>query len=879
MSKLVVLNIDEGSFEQGFPVRLEIGEDGRIYHRIKAKLTPAPDIPRFYQDWQNKYRELGKTIRQINVPYAQVTHCSVIEDENLARNRFENYLRQWFSELPWEKLQVRIEERIHPKESARVIIDTKNIYLKKLPWHLWQLFHNRPHAEFALSAEYAPPSEPLKRPVRILAIFGGSEGLDLASDRELMAKLRRRGATVTWLEQPQRDELSRSLWEQNWDILFFAGHSSSGKEFNSGEIQINDSESICLTRLRNALRIAVQNGLKLAIFNSCDGLGLADELIGVKVPQMIVMREPVPDEVARQFLQYFLEDFSQGHSLYLAVRNARQRLEWMEDKFPCASWLPVICQNPAARPFIWAKSSMTVIKKSILAGISIAFIIIANQIYKTVIPQQPRPEISKSNTNSYIKPEITFKDLGDDFSWGEKILISSNSNQSKREGIKAFAKGNYEKSIIKFHESLQQNKNDSETLVYLNNAVSMKPSNIDKLRVPSTANARVCHINNRNPLKIAVIAPSIANLKNEINEEILRGVAQAQNETNLNCGIEGRMLQIIIVDDNNRPNKSLKVANTLVNHKEILAVVGHYSSGATKSAATVYENKMVMVSPTSTAVRNSDDKGYGLDLNKYVFRTSTNDEIAIKNLLNYMVNQVGKKKAAIAYNSSRPYSENFRKELENQLKSRNAELIIFPECDLDNNLSLKKCMQRAREEVSILMLVPATGQILNKALNMLDSHNDFNLTLLGGDSLYRETVEEKGKKARNLVVVVPWFENESNPSTFEKHAQELWNTQVNWRTAMSYDATMVIVEGLRRIIKNGNNPTAEELQKVLSAEDFSAKSVAGKIQFENGDRRIPIAKESQINPGNNAQITVLVQVKCDTPTSQSSCKFVRAPQQ
>ncbi|MEM9926933.1 MAG: ABC transporter substrate-binding protein [Cyanobacteria bacterium P01_D01_bin.50] len=874
MSKLVVLNIDEGSFEQGFPVRLEIGEDGKIHHKIKVTLTPAPDIPRFYEDWQTKYRNLGKT-RQINIPESQVTHLCVIDDEKFARERFETSLKQWFTQLSWEKLQVRIEEKTHPKETIRVIIDTHNIYLKKLPWHLWQLFNNRPQAEFALSAEYAPPSESLKRPVKILAIFGGSEGLDLTSDKDLMTKLRRRGATVTWLEQPQRDELSRSLWEQHWDILFFAGHSSSGEEFHSGEIQINDTETISLTRLRNALRIAVQNGLKLAIFNSCDGLGLANELIGVKVPQMIVMREPVPDEVARKFLQYFLEKFSQGHSFYLAVRNARQRLEWMEDKFPCASWLPVICQNPAARPFVWAKKSIFDNKIAFLAGITFSIVAAIAFFFPRVIQERDnsQPKQTLTHSQSISSPingtETNLKDLGENFSWGEKILITSNSNQWKRDGQKAFNEGNYPTSIVNFEESLKQNKNDPETLIYLNNAVAMKPSKMHKLPVPITANGKVCNINEPNPLKIAVIAPSIANLNNEINQEILRGVAQAQNKTNLQCGIEGRMLQIIIVDDNNNPTKSSQVATKLVNEKDILAVVGHYSSGATESAGKVYKNKMVVISPGSTAVRNSENKGYGLNLNKYVFRTPTNDEIASQNLVNYMVNKLGNKKAAIAYNSSKPYSDNFRKELENQLKSRNGELIIFSECALDNNLNLEKCVKNAKEEVSILMLVPATSQNWNKVLNMLNTYNDFDLTLLGGDSLYRKTVEQKGEKVRNLVVAVPWFNSQSNQSEFERDALELWNTQVSWHTAMSYDATIAIVEGLRRIIRNGKNPTAQELQKVLSAEDFFAQGAAGKIEFDrDGDRKI--------TPENNDQIGVLVQVKCETT---NDCKFDRVPQQ
>jgi len=881
MNKLVVLNIDEGSFEQGFPVSLGIGEDGRIHYKNRVKLPPAPEIPSLYKEWKDKYGDLGENIRQIDVPSAQVTRVSIINDENEARNKFEEYLRGWFSQLPWRELRVSIEERTQPDEFIRVIIDTRNIYLKKLPWHLWQLFNNRPHAEFALSAEYAPPTEPLKRPVKVLAIFGGSEGLDLASDRELIATLSRRGAKVTWLEQPQRSELSENLWKQHWDILFFAGHSSSGEECKTGQIQINNSESISLTRLRNALRTAVKNGLKLAIFNSCDGLGLADELIGVKVPQMIVMREPVPDEVARQFLKYFLEDFSQGHSLYLAVRNARQRLQWMEDDFPCASWLPVICQNPAARPLIWADASMKNLKKLVFGGIAIALIFAGNQIRENLlkandIPLQKISTTSQTNTNSAIKSNDTLQDLGDNFSWGEKILIGYNSNQWKQKGIEAFAQKNYEQSITYFEKSLKLNNNDPETLIYLNNAIAMEPSESDKLPVLTKANPKACFIQNPKPVKIAVIAPIFGNTTNQINEEILRGVAQAQTETNSRCGIEGRLLQIIIVDDKDKAYISSRVAKKLANHQDILAVVGHYSSRATMEAGEVYqENQMVVVSPTSTAVRKSLNRDYGISLNKYVFRTPTNDGIAIKDLVNYMIRTLGKTEAAIAYDSSGSYSKTYREELKNQLQSiENGRLLNLKECDLFNNPNLENCVKKANQTVSVLVLVPETGVTLNKALEILDSNNASNLTLFGGDSLYSKAVENKGEKVQNFMIPIPWFQNEANQTPFESDAEKLWNAQVNWRTAMSYDATMTIAEGLRRL---GNNPTRQKLQEVLSAKDFSIKGAAGKVEFdENGDRRIK--DEGKITDENNAEIGVLVQVKCDTNTPQS-CKFVRVPQQ
>jgi hypothetical protein len=61
----------------------------------------------------------------------------------------------------------------------------------------------------------------------------------------------------------------------------------------------------------------------------------------------------VPDLVAQEFVKHFLEAFSGGQSFYLAVRYARLRLQGLEDEFPAASWLPVICQNPTQDSLSW----------------------------------------------------------------------------------------------------------------------------------------------------------------------------------------------------------------------------------------------------------------------------------------------------------------------------------------------------------------------------------------------------------------------------------------------------------------------------------------------------------------------------------------------
>jgi CHASE2 domain-containing sensor protein len=165
-------------------------------------------------------------------------------------------------------------------------------------------------------------------------------------------------ADVTFLVEPDRHKLTEFLWDdRGWDILFFAGHSSSQADGTTGQIAVNPQENLTVAQLQNALKKAIARGLKIAIFNSCDGLGLARELADLHVPQMLVMREPVPDRVAQAFLKSFLTTFARGNTFYLSVREAREKLQALEDRFPCATWLPTICQNPAVKPPTWQELS------------------------------------------------------------------------------------------------------------------------------------------------------------------------------------------------------------------------------------------------------------------------------------------------------------------------------------------------------------------------------------------------------------------------------------------------------------------------------------------------------------------------------------------
>ncbi len=354
MVKLVVLKFGEGSFEQGFAVTLQIGEEHeRATAEITGKLPAFPEMPLYYSHWQSSYRQIGNRYR-LHANQMQVTNVSMIQDcentSHILRARFNTWLRS----EEFRPLREKWLERLSSTEEIRVILQTENSQLQLLPWHLWDLLERYPKAEIALSSpsyDRIHKSRTLNPLVNILAIVGNSQGIDTQADQALLQQCS--NAEVSFLVEPKRQELTEHLWEKNWDILFFAGHSSSQGNGESGRIYLNKTDSLTIGELKYALKKAIGNGLQLAIFNSCDGLGLARELADLQIPQIIVMREPVPDQVAKEFLKYFLQGFAGGESLYQAVRQARERLQGLEDRFPCATWLPVICQNPAQIPPTW----------------------------------------------------------------------------------------------------------------------------------------------------------------------------------------------------------------------------------------------------------------------------------------------------------------------------------------------------------------------------------------------------------------------------------------------------------------------------------------------------------------------------------------------
>jgi len=360
MDKLAILTIQEINPEQNFKVTLEIGNEG-----YSPKIGVTENLPydnsifEKHENWREIYN-MFPNVARLGAESGQLNNYSeedLVWLKNQCSKAFEDLkisFNYWLENSDFAKLEKQLRSQIKPEERGRLLIQT-SAYSRYLFWDLWDFFKDYPNFELAISSDTyqaPPPRKYQKKKVKILAIIGDRTGINTDEDELYLKQLPK--AEVRFLKQPKPTEILKELWTEKWDIIFFAGHSNTDKQ-QKGIIYLNETDSLTIEEFKNGLEESIKNGLQIAIFNSCDGLGLARELEELNIPQVIVMREPIPDQIAHSFLKYFLEAFSKNNFLYLAVKEAKKRLEddgWNKE-LPGSILLPVIYQNPGVIPPTW----------------------------------------------------------------------------------------------------------------------------------------------------------------------------------------------------------------------------------------------------------------------------------------------------------------------------------------------------------------------------------------------------------------------------------------------------------------------------------------------------------------------------------------------
>ncbi len=410
--------------------------------------------------------------------------------------------------------------------------------------------------------------------------------------------------------------------------------------------------------------------------------------------------------------------------------------------------------------------------------------------------------------------------LEDFLSCGEESLFPVIPIAEKQQGIAKFQQGEYERAIAGLEAARARQMGDPETLIYLNNA--------------RLANQPVA------PYTIAVVAP----IKNspELSAEILRGVAQAQDQVNHAKGIHGRGLRVVIADDANDPVRAKQVAEALAKQPEILGVLGHYTSEMSLRTLDIYQtHQLVLISYGSTS---TDLTRYGLVPGHVFFRTVPTTQVSALALTIHLIKQSSRpQRVAVFYNPQSPYSRSLYDQFKISIRAAGGEIAAAIDlCQVAFNAGEHLNQAQAQAATAIALFpdgrvcaasfqnVVATIRTNNRRYPMLASWS-----LSRADTL--ENIREYG--VEQLVVASPWHRLGPTQRDFLQGAEQRWGTSVlrgegvNAATAMAYDATQALIAALAHPKQPANRAA---VQQILADSHFQAEGATGTIRFSGGDR-------------------------------------------
>lgn len=396
-------------------------------------------------------------------------------------------------------------------------------------------------------------------------------------------------------------------------------------------------------------------------------------------------------------------------------------------------------------------------------------------------------------------------DVSNYISEGDRLLFASTATPDKQAGVRAIVAKDFKTAANKLQAALKVDRNDPESLIYLNNA-----------RLSSVQS-----------LKIAAVVPIGDNPSAAA--EILRGIAQAQDEA-IQAGVH---LKVVIADDGNDENRAKAIAQSLIKDINILAVVGHGSSKTSIAVAPIYsESQMVAIAPTSTSIELATVPRRTDGVN-YFFRTIPSDQFTGTALARYMLNSMKKSTAAVFYNSKSSYSKSLQTAFSTTLVLEGGKVVKQVDLSEPNATAHLDGI-----EADVLVLLPDSDTI-NSALEVA-RNNQKRLPMIGGDALYNtDLLKQSGADLNGTVISVPWHFADSKNKNFVELSRNLWGIDANWRTAMSYDAVQVLRLGrsIGKIAPNSGLAGRVMLAKTLAGSDFKVSGATGEIRFlSSGDR-------------------------------------------
>jgi len=311
----------------------------------------------------------------------------------------------------------------------------------------------------------------------------------------------------------------------------------------------------------------------------------------------------------------------------------------------------------------------------------------------------------------------------------------------------------------------------------------------------------------------------------------LNGLQMAIDEVNAKGGLFGRQLEIVALDDQADPKQATVVAQRLCDDSQVVAVVGHFNSGATLPAEPVY-NKCRLLQVTNSS--NPRITALGFDT---IFRSIANDSMQGAAPGVYAVDKLGAKRVAILHDKQ-AFGQGVAAVFENTVKGKGATVTSvngITHGDVDFTAVLTKIRAENPDVVYFGGTAQDGGLILRQMRQM-----GLKATFIGPDGLFEPAFVEVATRpaAEGALVSFQAPPLDSTPelrqwsSTYKAKFKE----DPGPYSPYGYDEGRVVIDAIQRAGK----PDRDAIVKAARTTNLPSMLVKT-IQFdEKGDVKDPV---------------------------------------
>ncbi len=301
------------------------------------------------------------------------------------------------------------------------------------------------------------------------------------------------------------------------------------------------------------------------------------------------------------------------------------------------------------------------------------------------------------------------------------------------------------------------------------------------------------------------------------------GALLAIKQVNAKGGVMGKQLNLVVADNKSEAAEAANSMQKLITQDKVVAVIAPIASSSVIAGAQVnQDNKVLAISPTASNPKVTVDPATN-KVRDYMFRAAFIDPFQGSVMANFATKTLKAKTAAIYIDNSSDYAKGLGQFFKETF-IKNGGQIVAEEAYLAKDTDFKATLTKIKVTNADVVFVPGYYQEVGM---LIKQARDIGLTMpfLGGDGWDSAKLPEiAGIQALNNTFFANHYSPDDNSESIKNFVEAYkkeYNETPDAFAALSYDATMMIIESIKRANSVDTVKIKDELAKT---KDYAAVS-------------------------------------------------------